>query len=401
LAAAVTNATLQWDDVNGQPQHAAWHSEAGRPAPARMQVADDRLAADAAYHLICEGSTLLWQGDFFNARHLMEALKRRLDKPKLRGKAQKNAKPAHPPAPAATPALAFHQQRQVQARRAHILGSILIPLNGDYRIPLRRAPDVQAACTQAWGPADGTARVIALRELQGIVSAYEWRKNGVQIPALQTLGGYDRIHPHYGVFSPVRGEYVDLVAQAPLPATATQTAAVAWDIGTGTGVLATVLARRGVPQVIATDHAARALACAQDNVQRLGVAAQVQLCNVDLFPPGHADLIVCNPPWLPVRATTSLEQAVYDPDSRMLRGFLAGLAAHLRPGGEGWLILSDLAEHLGLRSRADLLAWTEAAGLRVVGRLDIRPHHRKAQNASDPLHSARAAEVTSLWRLAV
>lgn len=397
----MTNATLQWDNVNGQPQHAAWHSEAGRPAPARMQVADDRLAADAAYHLICEGSTLLWQGDFFNARHLMEALKRRLDKPKLRGKAQKSAKPAHPPASAATPALAFHQQRQVQARRAHILGSILIPLNGDYRIPLRRAPDVQAACTQAWGPADGTARVIALRELQGIVSAYEWRKNGVQIPALQTLGGYDRIHPHYGVFSPVRGEYVDLVAQAPLPATATHKAAVAWDIGTGTGVLATVLARRGVPQVIATDNAARALACAQDNVQRLGVAAQVQLCNVDLFPPGHADLIVCNPPWLPVRATTSLEQAVYDPDSRMLRGFLAGLAARLRPGGEGWLILSDLAEHLGLRSRADLLAWTEAAGLRVVGRLDIRPHHRKAQNASDPLHSARAAEVTSLWRLAV
>lgn len=397
----MTNATLQWDDVNGQPQHAAWHSEAGRPAPARMQVADDRLAADAAYHLICEGSTLLWQGDFFNARHLMEALKRRLDKPKLRGKAQKSAKPAHSPAPAATPALAFHQQRQAQARRAHILGSILIPLNGDYRIPLRRAPDVQAACTQAWGPADGTARVIALRELQGIVSAYEWRKNGVQIPALQTLGGYDRIHPHYGVFSPVRGEYVDLVAQATLPATATQKAAVAWDIGTGTGVLAAVLARRGVPQVIATDNATRALACAQDNVQRLGVAAQVQLCNVDLFPPGHADLIVCNPPWLPVRATTSLEQAVYDPDSRMLRGFLAGLAAHLRPGGEGWLILSDLAEHLGLRSRADLLAWTEAAGLRVVGRLDIRPHHRKAQNASDPLHSARAAEVTSLWRLAV
>lgn len=397
----MTNATLQWNDVNGQPQHAAWHSEAGRPAPARMQVADDRLAADAAYHLICEGSTLLWQGDFFNARHLMEALKRRLDKPKLRGKAQKSAKPAHSPAPAATPALAFHQQRQAQARRAHILGSILIPLNGDYRIPLRRAPDVQAACTQAWGPADGTARVIALRELQGIVSAYEWRKNGVQIPVLQTLGGYDRIHPHYGVFSPVRGEYVDLVAQAPLPATATHKAAVAWDIGTGTGVLAAVLARRGVPQVIATDNAARALACAQDNVQRLGVAAQVQLCNVDLFPPGHADLIVCNPPWLPVRATTSLEQAVYDPDSRMLRGFLAGLAAHLRPGGEGWLILSDLAEHLGLRSRADLLAWTEAAGLRVVGRLDIRPHHRKAQNASDPLHSARAAEVTSLWRLAV
>ncbi len=397
----MTNATLQWDDVNGQPQHAAWHSEAGRPAPARMQVADDRLAADAAYHLICEGSTLLWQGDFFNARHLMEALKRRLDKPKLRGKAQKSAKPAHPPAPAATPALAFHQQRQVQARRAHILGSILIPLNGDYRIPLRRAPDVQAACTQAWGPADGTARVIALRELQGIVSAYEWRKNGVQIPALQTLGGYDRIHPHYGVFSPVRGEYVDLVAQAPLPATATQKAAVAWDIGTGTGVLAAVLARRGVRRVVATELAPRALACARDNLQRLGLQGSVELLEADLFPPARAPLVVCNPPWLPARPSSAVEQAVYDEGSRMLKGFLAGLAAHLSPGGEGWLILSDLAEHLGLRSRDELLGWIAAAGLRVLGRQDTRPRHGKAQDAGDMRHAARAAEGPSLWRLAV
>ena len=395
----MTNATLQWDDVNGQPQHAAWHSEAGRPAPARMQVADDRLAADAAYHLICEGSTLLWQGDFFNARHLMEALKRRLDKPKLRGKAQKNAKPAHPPAPAATPALAFHQQRQVQARRAHILGSILIPLNGDYRIPLRRAPDVQAACTQAWGPADGTARVIALRELQGIVSAYEWRKNGVQIPALQTLGGYDRIHPHYGVFSPVRGEYVDLVAQAPLPATATHKAAVAWDIGTGTGVLAALLARRGVWRVVASELNARALVCAQENIERLGLAGQIEIQHADLFPPGQAALIVCNPPWLPGRPASLLEQAIYDPDSRMLRGFIDGLSAHLIAGGEGWLILSDLAEHLGLRIRETLLGWFAQAGLKVLGRQDVRPQHPKAADINDPLYLARVAEITSLWRL--
>lgn len=395
---------LQWD-MNGQPQQAAWHSEAGRPPPQRIQVVDDRLSADTAYRLICEGTALLWQGDFFNARHLLDALKRRLDKPKSKP-ATKPRGPATEPSKAApapiSPALAFHQQRQAQARRAHILGSVLMVLNGDYGIALRRAPDVQAACTQAWGPAQGQARVIALRELQGIVSAYEWRKNGVPIPALQAFpagGGYDRIHPHYGVFSPVRGEYVDLVAQAPLPASVTQSAGVAWDIGTGTGVLSAVLARRGVAHIVATDTAARALACAQDNLQRLGVAAQVQLLDADLFPPGQADLIVCNPPWLPVRATTTLEQAVYDPDSRMLRGFLAGLAAHLRPGGEGWLVLSDLAEHLGLRSRADLQAWIATANLVVVGRLEIRPRHPKAQDRHNPLHTARVAEVTSLWRL--
>ncbi len=42
----------------------------------------------------------------------------------------------------------------------------------------------------------------------------------------------------------------------------------------------------------------------------------------------------------------------------MLRGFLAGLADHLAPGGEGWLILSDLAEHLGLRPREQLQCWS-------------------------------------------
>ena len=198
------------------------------------------------------------------------------------------------------------------------------------------------------------------------------------------------------MFAPVRGEYVGLVADAPLPAGCT----LAFDIGTGTGVLAAVLARRGVARIVATDQDPRALACAAENLARLGLAAQVDVVSADLFPPGRAPLIVCNPPWLPGRAGSSLERAVYDPDSRMLRGFIGGLADHLEPGGEGWLILSDLAEHLGLRARAELLAAIEAGGLKVSGRMDVRPSHPRAGDSSDPLHAARAAEVTSLWRLA-
>ena len=102
---------------------------------------------------------------------------------------------------------------------------------------------------------------------------------------------------------------------------------------------------------------------------------------------------------MPARPSSPIEYAVYDPDSRMLRGFLAGLAAHLEPGGEGWLILSDFAEHLGLRTRDVLLQWIDEAGLVVLGRDDIRPVHPKAADADDPLHAARRAEVTSLWRL--
>ena len=176
---------------------------------------------------------------------------------------------------------------------------------------------------------------------------------------------------------------------------------LAFDIGVGTGVLSAVLAKRGVQRVIATDRDPRALACARDNLERQGALLKVELIDTDLFPPGLAPLVVCNPPWVPARPTSPIEHAVYDEDSKMLKGFLSGLDAHLTPEGEGWLILSDLAEHLGLRSRETLLRWIEEGGLEVLERKDIRPQHAKTKDTQDPLHIARAAEVTSLWRLGI
>jgi methylase of polypeptide subunit release factors len=380
-----SGSTLHWTTADGQAASALWRSEAGVPVPARVQLADDTLPADRAYKLACEGTALLWQGDFQNARHLLQALVRRLDR-------VKGARP-RPGQAAATPAADarqhFHRHRQQLAQRAAVLGKLLIPVEAGHALRLRRAPDVRQACLDAYGPADAPY-VVSLRELLGLIGAHEWRKKGVDIPSLQ-----GRIHAHYGVFSPVRGEYVDLVARTPMPA-GTQ---LAFDIGTGSGVLAAVLASRGVAQVLATDMDPRALACAQDNLARLGLSQQVQLEQRDLFPEGLAPLIVCNPPWLPATPSSPIERAVYDPDSAMLRGFLQGLRAHLSPGGEGWLIMSDLAEHLGLRAPTQLHEWFTAAGLQVLGRHDVRPRHPKAQDASDPLHQARSRETTSLWRL--
>ena len=370
---------IYWDE-DGATHTARWHSEGGAPPPRRVVVADDRITADAAWRLACEGTALLWRGDFQNARQLLPAMARRIDR-----------KPRKVAAAGAAPATAFHLYRLAQAQRARTLGMLLLPFSDDYRLPLRRAPDVSQACSEAYGQATGPF-VASLRELLGLIGAHEWRKQGVAVAALGA-----RIHPHYGVFAPVRGEYVDLVAAAPLPAGCE----LAFDIGTGTGVLAAVLAMRGVDRIVATDQDPRALICARENIARLGLAARVDVIAADLFPPGRASLVVCNPPWLPGRAGTPLERAVYDPDSHMLKGLIGGLAAHLQPGGEGWLILSDLAEHLGLRSRAELLTAFAAAGLKVVGRSDVKPRHPRATDPSDLLHAARAAETTSLWRLAV
>ena len=378
---------VQWTE-DGEPRSARWRSESGVPPPRRVVITDDRTTADDAYGLVCQGTALLWRGDFQNARQLLVALASRADR-----RARQPKKPGAALMPE-SPAADFHLYRQARAQRARTLGALLVPLDADYGIPLRRSPDLRQACVEAYGPAEGPS-ITSLRALLGLIGAHEWRTRGIEVAA---IGG--RIYPHYGVFAPIRGEYLDLVAAAPLPPL-TSSSSVAFDIGTGTGVLAAVLARRGIMRVVATDQDPRALLCARENLARLGLTERVAVVQADLFPAGRAALAVCNPPWVPARPSSPLERGIYDPGSQMLRGFLGGLPAHLEAAGEGWLILSDLAEHLGLRPRSWLLAAFEAAGLRVVERTDVRPKHPRVSDATDPLHAARAAEVTSLWRLAM
>ena len=164
-------------------------------------------------------------------------------------------------------------------------------------------------------------------------------------------------------------------------------------------MIAVLLAKRGIKKIIATDQEPRALVCAKENITSLGLSEQITLSQTDMFPEGKAPLVVCNPPWLPARPSSPIEYAVYDPDSKMLMAYLKGLKNHLTEDGEGWLILSDFAEPLGLRTHEFLLNAINTAGLSVKDKLDIQPKHSKVANVEDRLHEARKKEVTSLWIL--
>ncbi|MGO2940885.1 MAG: methyltransferase [Brevibacterium aurantiacum] len=420
---------LEWTE-DGARRSATWHSENQSAAPTQVTVISDDITADAAYRLARSGTALLWRGDYHNGRQLLQAMDRRFKRHSehlgggQQGATGRNGRRGGKRGTAGNHGAtgnrgdlsalgAFETQRRFIAERARLLGTLIVELDGDHQLNLRRAPDVSLACEAAYGPSTGPM-CVSLTELNGVLSAYQWQLKGVSIPAL----GAD-VHPRYGVFSPIRGEYVDLVAQTPFPgaepatdassapeASAPQSSApepsapqTAFDLGTGTGVLAAVLLRRGVERVVATDINPRAVACAQENLDRLGLASSAEVVEADLFPSGRADLIVCNPPWLPARPTSALEAGIYDPGSDVLHRFIDGLAAYLNPAGEGWLILSDLAEHLGLRTREALLERITAAGLRVHDRHDTTPRHPRASDTTDELHKARGAEVTSLWRL--
>lgn len=360
-------------------------------------IADDTLSADQAYRHITQGGVILWQGDFHNGKQLLQALARRIDRPK----GPKAARPEHTSEPQTQEQrrAAFNRHRQRQAQRAALLNRLLVELTPSGQVPLRRAPDTSEAIAAAMPAHDALHKLtepnsdrktLPLRAVLGMLGAWEWQRKGVSIKGLT-----EPIHVRWGVFSPLRGEYLDLLWQAPVP----KNARTACDIGTGSGILAIILAHRGLQHIVASDINPQALLCAQENIRLHGCAAQVELTQDNLFPAGRFDLIVCNPPWLPVRPTSSVEQALYDPDHSMLQGVLQGAIAHMNPEGQLWLIMSDLAEHLGLRTPAYLEDLIHKHGLQVVGRHATQPAHAKAQASNDPLHFARKAETTTLWRL--
>ncbi|WP_431711995.1 methyltransferase [Glutamicibacter uratoxydans] len=378
---------LHWEQ-DGQALSGSWYSSNGRPRPKSLVVVDDQLTAIQAMKYAAQGVAMLWVGDFHNAKQMLSAMDRRL------AKTPRKKQPVEP-----TPAEEFYKIRQARAQRSRMLSLLLVPVvfSGSAvtaRVPLSRAPELAAAISFGYADQPGfgqSTAVLSLQELVGVQGAHQWFIKGVEVPALG-----ETIHPHYGTFLPTRHEYVDLVAQAPLPSHE-----FAVDIGTGTGVLAALLVKRGVAKVTGTDIHQRAVDCANDTFRRLGIEQHAEAQLTHMFPTIKAPLIICNPPWLPGSAPTSLDAAVYDPGSKMLKDFLTGLPKHLTEDGEGWLIISDLAELLELRRPEELTQTIAQAGLEVIDRLQTTPTHSRARDTSDLLHTARSKEVTSLWRLRV
>jgi SAM-dependent methyltransferase len=358
------------------PASAAWLSLTAR-APSRLGWADDRTTAAAALARARRGETLVYRGDYRNARQLLGAMGRRLDRGRpARGGLRE----------------AYLLERRRRAEAHELLARLAVPLEdgaGGARVSLARAPDVAEAVRQALGDRVALPGLLPLRDLLGMVGAHQWRRRGVEVPA---LGG--RVHPWYGVFAPVRGEHVELVAEAARRWPPAGRAAL--DVGTGTGVLAFVLARAGA-RVTATDLSAAAVGCARENAARLRLP--VEVVQADLFTGGPFDLVVANPPWLPGEPAGPLDAAIYDPGGAFLSRLLAGLPGSLAEGGEAWLVLSDLAERLGLRRPGEVEGAIAAAGLAVVDAIPARPSHPRALDPGDPLHLARRSEVTTLRRL--
>lgn len=314
----------------------------------------------------------VWKGDFHQAKQILSAMKKRVRKPI---------------SPQNDPATAFHLHRLAKSQQSRLINSLLIEIKEHFVLDLPRAPDVSAALRHVYEQDNDASFLLPLNQLLGFIGAYEWYQKGIEIQELKQI-----FHIPFGVFSPLRGEYLALMMKPDLP----PNIQTALDVGTGSGVLAGILSKRGVPNVLAIDNNPRAVACAQQNLDKM---SNIRIIQGDLFPDERVDLMVCNPPWLPAKPTSVIETALYDDKHLMLKNFLEKSKQYLNSNGRIWLIMSDLAEYLGLRDKNILNQWFDDFGWTIEQMFHTRPTHAKAYDESDPLAFARNHEVTTLYVL--
>src|SRR3569832_2964981 len=99
---------IVWTTPTGE-KRARYVSARGGSVPSRGTVANDETAADDAFRAASQGTALVWEGDYHNARQLLQAMARRFDRKRK------------PPA-SEDPVTAFNAYRQTQAQRSNLMG---------------------------------------------------------------------------------------------------------------------------------------------------------------------------------------------------------------------------------------------------------------------------------------
>jgi release factor glutamine methyltransferase len=145
------------------------------------------------------------------------------------------------------------------------------------------------------------------------------------------------------------------------------------DAGCGSGAIAVTLQLETGALVAGTDISAGALAVAAENGQRLGARVDWVRCDlISAIASASVDMIVSNPPYVPLADRAGLQREVrdYEPEVALFAGptgfeiyekLVADAARVLRPGG--WLVLE-----LGYTSKDRVTAMLGAGwrDLRVV-----------------------------------
>lgn len=338
------------------------------PASSQVHVADATAPPSAVLEQIRTGAVVVLHGDYTRATGILKYLDRLgkgvIDRDAYRGIPNR-----------------FERGRQEQAAVRSALHRLTAVVRDGRMQGVTGGPFAGRRGLTQWleGGADyppDTPLLAPLRKILRIASDIKRLEEGVSVPALDAS-----LLVLPTVFAPVDQKVVGLFAGHAEIGPGER----ALDVGTGTGVLAFIAARRGA-RVVAVDRNREAVLNARLNARRLGLEDRVEVRGPhDLFDGVKGerfDHVLFNAPWLRGAPRTAYESALYD-DGRVIARFFEGIPDHLEAEGRVWLLYADVFERTGdgaLAHVGDLLdrngltvrrRWRAARAGRVSGRMEM------------------------------
>ena len=233
------------------------------------------------------------------------------------------------------PKWTFQDQRNFRAAYQKLSNLILIEIV-DHQLAVKKAP--QIGWLEKLYPENGNF-LLPFPQMQGLNSAWQWYLNGISIPVLR-----NKMHPYYGVYFPTRFEHLFLFDNFLKRYTGPKKSAI--DVGFGSGVLSLQMIKYDFQKVFGTDTNPNAIVGFREFAGDTKLSRKIELDLAHLFGKWEkqTELIVFNPPWLPVsHERNRIDEAIYYPEN-LFPDFFSEAKKRLLPDGKLVLIFSNLAQ---------------------------------------------------------
>lgn len=230
----------------------------------------------------------------------------------------------------------FQGQRDFRSAYREASHRLLLKVK-DNKLRVKKSPDI--GWLELLYP-DVSEFYVSFPEVQGMNSAWQWYKKGLEIKTLNLT-----LHPFYGTYFPTRFDHLKLFDKYLKKYEGAKNNAI--EIGVGSGVLSFQLIQNGFKNIFATDTNKNAIIGVEEESKRLGFEDKITLNHGDLFEncDVKADVIVFNPPWLLAKhkLEEGIDKAMYYEEDLFPR-FFEQAQKHLSPEGKIVLIFSNLAQ---------------------------------------------------------
>jgi SAM-dependent methyltransferase len=283
----------------------------------------------------------------------------------------------------------FQGQRENRAAFRELSSRILLHVK-DNELQVRKAPEI--GWLNELYP-DMSEFLISFPQVQGLNSSWQWFQRGISIPTLK-----DKVFPYYGTYFPTRFEHLQLFDDWLETYAGSKEFAI--DVGVGCGVITYQILNHGFQKVRATDSNPNAIYGMQQSLKEKNLTSRVELAFGDLFANSdlQADLIVFNPPWLPLEdRSKGIDQAMYY-DEDLFPRFFDEASRHLKSGGRLVLLFSNLAQ-ITRQTKANPIEDEIKNGGRFYKDMFVKSKVRSASNKTRRNQNWRGDELVELWVL--